>query len=222
MTEALEPMHPAAFESKTKTEVALQTIRLNIDEGVYKPGERLQVNTLAEGLRMSPTPIREAFRLLEAEGLIEHTPHLGVRVSSISEDTLIEVYALRTVLEPLAARLAAEHATDEQIADMRSTHEELKRVHEENPAHSRLVELNRLFHWAVYEAAGSKLLLEFIRRLWTAVPVNLGWRQYIAAHSIAEHGQILAAIERHDRAGAESLMRSHIEPAVDRLRRFTS
>jgi DNA-binding GntR family transcriptional regulator len=212
----------APVESLTKMEAAVRSIRLFITEGAYKPGERLQVNAVAEELGVSPTPIREAFRVLETEGLVEHTPHHGVRVARISEDVLAEVDELRRLLEPMAARLAAEHATEEQIAAIRRVDAEFARLIEQNPASPDLQQLNRQLHDAIYEAADSRLLLEFIRRLWSSVPVKLGWSSRVAQDSVAQHGALIAAIARRDGAGAEQIMLAHLRPWADRLRQVSS
>lgn len=197
--------------NRTKTEAAFLRIRLDIEDGVHGPGEWLRVNKLAERLNMSPTPIREALRLLQSDGLVEHVAHHGVRVRDFSKETLEEIFRLRAVLEPLATELAAERATKEQIEEMRRRHEELREAVEDEAVHPDLAKLNEAFHWAIYSACGSPSLMDFIRRLWAGLPVSASWVTREASRSVNHHEEVVEMIERRDARGAAGIMRSHIQ-----------
>ena len=144
------------LKSMTKTDLAFQTLRAAIEEGRLKPGERLTIAHLPEELSMSPTPIREAMRLLQAEGLLEHQPDRGVVVRT------------------------------------------------------NVSELNARRHRAIYDASGSSYLNDFIARLWLALPVRAIWLTRRAAHSVAQHGEIMAAIDARESGRAAELMREHV------------
>jgi DNA-binding GntR family transcriptional regulator len=198
-----------AARSMTKTEAAFLTLRSAIEEGRFRPGERLTLTRLVDELEMSPTPIREAIRLLQAEGLLEHEPHHGVVVAEYSPEKAEEIYRLRGVLEPLATELAVERATPEQVAAIRRLHDALvEAVREGN--RTDVAELNADWHRELYAASGSRYLQEFIGRLWTAIPVRAIWLTRRAERSIAQHEAIMAAIERGDAAAAAECMREHI------------
>jgi DNA-binding GntR family transcriptional regulator len=205
----------AAARSMTKTEAAFHTLRAAIEEGRFLPGERLTLARLLEELDMSATPIREAIRLLQAEGLLEHEPHHGVVVAEYSPEKVEEIYRLRVVLEPLATELAVERATEEQIATIRRLHEALATAVEEGGVRTDVAELNAEWHREVYAASGSRYLQEFIARLWTASPVGAIWLTRRAKHSIAHHAAFMAAIERGDAAAAAQCMREHIAFGAD-------
>jgi DNA-binding GntR family transcriptional regulator len=198
------------LKSTTKTDLAFQTLRAAIEEGRLKPGERLTMAHLPEELGMSPTPIREAMRLLQAEGLLEHQPHRGVVVRSFPAAQVEEVFRLRVLLEPLATELAVERVSAEQIAEIWELHNGLAREVAQEPAQTNVSELNARWHRAIYDASGSSYLNDFIARLWLALPVRAIWLTRRAAHSVAQHGEIMAAIDARESGRAAELMREHV------------
>ena len=199
-----------SLRSMTKTDAAFQTLRAAIEEGRLKPGERLTMAKLPEELGMSPTPIREAMRLLQAEGLLEHQPHRGVVVRTYRVEQVDEIFRLRVLLEPLATELAVQRASDEQVAEMAALHEALALAVGEGGIQTSVAELNARWHRSIYDASGSSYLNEFIARLWTALPVRAIWLTSRAPRSISEHADIMAAIESRDGAAAAELMRAHV------------
>lgn len=195
--------------SVTKTEAAFRALRQAIEDGRYHPGEHLRVQRLVEDLQMSPTPIREALRMLQSEGLVVHHAHRGTTVAEYSPEDAAEVYALRLVLEPMAARLAAERVTDEQLVELRRLHTELVGAVADS-YHSSAAELNVLWHRAVYNASASRHLQEFISRLWQALPGRAIWLTSRATMSLEQHERVTVALERRDPDAAFACMREHI------------
>src|SRR5215210_8838164 len=128
--------------SMTKTQAAFHRIRAAIEDGRLKPGDRLRATALQEELDMSPTPIREALRLLQAQGLVEHRPHHGMVVAEYPVEETEEVYRLREVLEPMAAGLAAERASAEQLERIHRRLDGLKEAVEAGAARVDAAELN--------------------------------------------------------------------------------
>lgn len=196
----------------TKTQAVFERLRLDIEDRVYPPGQWLRVHALAEAYGVSATPIREALRLLQSDGLIEHIPHRGVRVAKYPDQMIFEVYRLRAVLEPLAVELATERATDQEIEEIRRRHDALVHEIREVGVSPRLVALNEEFHWATFSVCGSHYLIEFLRRLWSAVPVRAGWLARTAEKSIEEHEELVQMMERRDARGAAAIMRRHVVP----------
>jgi DNA-binding GntR family transcriptional regulator len=201
---------PAPLRSVTKTEAAFRALRRAIEDGRYLPGEHLRVAQLIDELGMSPTPIREALRLLQAEGLVVHHPHRGMAVAEYSPEDAEEVYKLRALLEPLATEQAAQNATDEQIAEMRRLHDELTAALTDD-ARTDAAELNAAWHRAVYSGARSRHLEDIIARLWQAIPMRAVWLTGRASISHAQHERVMLAIERRDAEAARACMREHIE-----------
>ena len=113
MTKRLQPIRLDAY--KPLREVVSETLRQAIQDGVLKPGERLMEIPLAEELGVSRTPIREAIRKLELEGFVVMIPRRGTYVANISLKDITQVFEIRSALEELAAGLAAERITEEEI-----------------------------------------------------------------------------------------------------------
>ena len=190
-------------------------LRNAILAGALKPMERITENQVAERFGLSRTPVREAFRRLEAEGLILVVPQRGSFVSQPSVEDILEIYQMRTPLEGMAARIAAELITDEQLRHL----EDLLRAEEhrkDRPSAERSLRLNREFHAVIFACTRNKRLASFlmdmqdqvhrVRVLWPSTLARLGetWK---------EHQQILAALKEHDAEAAERLMRGHLECA---------
>jgi DNA-binding GntR family transcriptional regulator len=198
-------------KTQTKTEAAFSALRGAIENGDLPPGDRLRTNQLVEQLKMSPTPIREALRLLQAEGLVEYHAHQGMVVAEYSPESVTEVYRMRALMEPLAVELAVERATDDQIAEMRAAHDALTAALAGHSIGPDLASLNAVWHRAVYAPADSRLLIDFIARLWSAVPVTAFWATKRSKASLAQHAYIMEAIEARDAQAASARMREHIE-----------
>lgn len=190
----------------TKTDVALLALRERIRAGELAPGDKLEAPVLASELGMSVTPIREALRVLSADGLIEMQPHRGATVADTSALDE-EIWALRTLLEPRAVQLAVPRLVGEPLANLEKTHELCLRL----AKHPAEYEHNRLWHFAIYDVCGQPILLSFVRRLWEVVP----WRSAWSFHgrgtiSVREHAAVMAAIRTGDAAGAAEAMRDHL------------
>jgi DNA-binding GntR family transcriptional regulator len=209
----------------TKTEVALEALRGRIRSGQLRPGERLRVDELTRELGMSPTPIREALRLLQADRLIDYRPHHGIVVAELSAETTAQVYGLRAVLEPLAVELAVRRLTEDEAQELERLHERHAGVRAKRA--TAVSEANRAWHWAIYEASGWSILSDFVRQLWEAFP----WRTMWALPgrmplSLEQHEAIMEAIRVRDADLAAERMRVHItsgcETLLEHLRRQLS
>jgi DNA-binding GntR family transcriptional regulator len=198
------------------TEPVVDGLRALILNGRYATGSRLAEIELATTLGVSRTPIREALRLLAAEGLVELTPNKGARVMAWSAAELEEVFALRAVVEGLAARRAADRVTAAQLADL----ERIAVAHAEATAAGpqrdleRVYALNSDFHAGVVEAAGGGTSLTTVvgslvhsavlhRTLHTFDEVAM-------ERSSRHHLEIVAALANRDPDWAECVMRAHL------------
>jgi len=195
----------------------VERLRSGILEGDYAPGEWLRQQRLAEELGVSQMPIREAFKELAAEGLVEHVPYRGVRVVEFSSQDVADLYTHRSFLEAQAACSAAELITPEEVAELKALQAEMeRRMAPEDLAAYR--ELNRRFHEVIITASQRHYLARTLMQLWAAFPSML-WSAFARTATtplperdadVVEHRAIIAALEAHDGPRAESLMGQHI------------
>lgn len=200
------------LEYKTKAELALEGLRDAILRGEIRPGKRVTQAQLSQRLGMSATPIREAIRILDAEGLLVYEPHRGITVNTMTLDEAAELYLLRAPMEGLAARLAVPNLTEADMAML----EQLQRDFEAAFAagdDDRMTQVNADWHLLIYSATKTKYLVKVILRLW--MPFHWSgwsgpWRAVNRADSVREHGAIMDAIRARDANRAARLMEEHI------------
>lgn len=211
-----ERLVPVNLDSyKPLRELVLEAIREAIKSGVLKPRERLMEIQLAEELGVSRTPIREALRKLELEGFIVMVPRKGAYVADISFKDIADVFEIRTALEGLAAGLAAERITDEELEDMeRHLVEKADAIARQDM--DRLIEVDTNFHEAIYKASRNQRLWviinnlrEQIQRFRTTSLAYPGRMQ----QSLNEHRHLVEAIQARDPQLARQLAQEHIENA---------
>lgn len=194
-------------------------IREDILSGTYKRGDELKEATLGKKLGVSRTPVREALRQLELEGLVEIVPNRGARVTGISEKDISDIYLMRSRLEGLAARLAAEYMKEEDIAEMEEVIL-LSEFHLKKAKNDQMVRLDGRFHEIMYHAAGSRMLEHVLTDFHHYVKLaraNSVKTQNRAEESVLEHKAILEAIKKRDRDLAEKLANDHIQHVIDNL-----
>ncbi|NLO98213.1 MAG: GntR family transcriptional regulator [Peptococcaceae bacterium] len=205
---------PVKLDSyKPLREIVLEALRDAIVKGVLEPGERLMEIQLAEELGVSRTPVREAIRKLELEGFVVMIPRKGAYVAGVSYKDIKDVFEIRAALEGLAAGLAAEKITDDEI-------EQMERVlhYEKEPATlEEMVQNDTDFHALLYKASRNERLIsilgnlrEQIQRFRTTSLAVPGRPKY----AIQEHRAIVDAIAKHDVEEAQSLATAHIENAA--------
>ena len=155
-------------EYKPLRDVVFENLREAIVEGRLKPGQRLMEVQLAEQLGVSRTPVREAIRKLELEGLVVMLPRKGAYVANMSLKDLIDVLEIRASLEGLAASLAAERITDEDIKKLESIVEEFKDGINESNVEALLIK-DVDFHECIFKSTNNKKLHQLINSLWEQV-----------------------------------------------------
>ena len=201
----------------TKTELALERLREQIRSGELAPGQRLAVDELSRLLGMSATPIREALRLLQADRLVDYRPHHGVVVTESAPEVTVEIYRIRSALEPLATALAVQGLRPERLEELERLHSTLRSTVTAGRG-NRIAADNAAWHWALYESADSTYLYGFIRRLWEGFPWRTMWALPGRAElSLREHEAMMEAIRAGDGAAAADRMREHIESGAETL-----
>ncbi|MBO9403231.1 GntR family transcriptional regulator [Shimia sp. R9_3] len=188
---------------------AYSALLQEIREGRLSPGDRLRETDLATRFSISRTPVREAIRQLEADGLVTHLPRVGATVRRLDYSEVMELYEMRVVLECTAARMAARAASDVEIAELGAISDALS----QSGAGTEASRLNRQFHLALLNAAKNRFLTKSMLSLQKAMLI-LG-RTTLAdteryENALAEHQAILDALVTRDGDAAEAAMRAHI------------
>ena len=205
-------------DPKTPVKDAYALILDAIDTGLYKPGDRLVESDLADRFGVSRTPIREALQRLETQSLLTRDGR-SLIVASLDHNQLAELYVVRGELEGLAARLAARHATPEEIRVLRDMLEADHRLLDDPAAMSRA---NRRFHKQIHLASHNRFLvqqLDLVHRSMALLATTSIAAEGRPADTLREHDEIVRAIEAHDGDAAYTALRDHISKAfITRLK----
>lgn len=192
---------------------AYRQLLAEIRQGRLLPGARLRETELAERLGISRTPVREAIRQLEADGLVIHLPRQGASIRGLDHAEVIELYEMRGVLEGTAARLAARMALPVEIEELAALNAELAAAALGPPAQ----EMNRQFHRTLLDAARNRYLVKSVSALQKTLlilgPTTLSEPERQAG-AVAEHQAVIAALAARDPDAAERAMRAHVEAAL--------
>ncbi|WP_292286921.1 GntR family transcriptional regulator [Marivita sp.] len=203
---------------KTPHKDAYTSILEAIDVGVYRPGDRLVESDLAERFGMSRTPIREALQRLETQSLLTRDGR-SLIVASLDHNQMAELYVVRTELEGLAARLAARHATDEEVQVLQGMVQEDRALLEDPATLSRA---NRRFHKQIHLASHNRFLvqqLDLVHRSMALMATTSLAAQGRGEIALEEHQAIVDAITNRDEEAAYTALRDHISVAfVTRLK----
>lgn len=200
---------------KPLREIVFETLRDAIINQVLRPGERLMEIQLAEEMGVSRTPVREAIRKLELEGFVVMLPRRGAYVAGISMKDILEVFEVRAALEALAAGLAAERITEEELEEMER---QLVKEAEETEANNlrSIVEIDTTFHDLLYKAARNERLIHFVNLLQEQLhrfrSASLA-RPGRSKTALDEHRKIIEALADRNAKLAEELAHKHIESA---------
>ena len=201
-----------------------QKIREDILKGRYKENDELRENTIGKELGVSRTPVREALRQLELEGLVTIIPNRGAYVMGITHKDIWDIFMIRSYLEGLCARWAAENITDEQLDELEETLilSEFQMNRESGFNTDQVTALDGRFHAALYEASGSRMLSRVLTDFHNYVQMARKTSfvsEERARRSIREHRQILRAIRDRDEEMAEQLANEHIMHVMQNLKR---
>lgn len=194
-------------------------IREDILSGKYKENEELKEVAIGEELGVSRTPVREAFRQLELEGLIQIIPNKGAYVTGITIDDVKDIYMIRSKLEGLCASWACDNITDEQLEEMEENIY-LAKFHAEKGHFEQMAELDSRFHEILYEACNSKMLEHLLKDFHQYVQRVRKKTLSTTDRSLAsnqEHQMIMEAIKNKNNADAEQLATVHINNAYNNM-----
>lgn len=199
-------------------------IRENILKGKYKEHDELRENTIGKDLGVSRTPVREALRQLELEGLVTIIPNKGAYVTGISTKDVGDIYVIRSMLEGLCARWATENITAAQLDELEEIIllSEFHMKKDGGGNAEQVTEFDGRFHAVLYEACSSKILghvlTDFHKYVQMARKSSVVSEER-ARKSIREHKQILRAIREKDADLAEQLANEHISHVIQNLKK---
>lgn len=195
----------AAMVYSSKSDIVCAMLREMIISGELAGDEPLRQRELAHRFGVSQTPVREALRRLQSEGLVITDAHRGATVARSRHGIVEDNSRIRAALEPLGARLAAEAVTEEQLAHLQDLNDQMVAVGES----AEYGDLNRQFHFAIYEAAASPMLLSMMRMLWQAMPDG---PKVVRPHaeSAKQHQQLIEALADRDADRAAEITAQHI------------
>ncbi len=201
-------------------DVVFNTLRRAILKGELKPGERLLEVKLAKKLGVSRTPIREAIRKLELEGLVRMIPRRGAEVAEITEKSLLDVMEVRKALEELCVELACERITEEELAQLKEAAEEFKEIVTSKDI-TRIAEKDVHFHDLIYRATDNEKLIQLLNNLREQMyryRVEYLKSDTVYLQLIAEHQEIINDLENRSPEAAKRIMGSHIANQIEAVR----
>ena len=216
-----DTMQPTA--PRSSGEAAYEALLASIRNGRFRPGDRLREEEVGERLSLSRTPVREAIRRLEADGIVEHRPRFGAVIRRLSHGEVVELYEMRVVLERTAAERAARHGTEAEFDVLDQLNAEIAQERE-NPA--KAAAINQRFHEGLHRAGRNRFLIEASRALNNSL-LLLGPTTYTDDARIdvvvGQHDSIIDALRNEDAEAAGAAAEAHLQTSLRyRLRALAS
>lgn len=196
-------------------QTAYQALYDEIATGHLKPGDRLRETELAQRIGLSRTPIREAIRRLEAEGVVTHEPRVGAVVKTLSQQEIVELYEMRIMLETTAAMMAAKHTSLAETRTLEALNEQMLSASADP---FKVADLNRQFHICIVNAARNRYLATSFHNL-SSILVILGHTTLATPERVKsvfnQHQAIIDALIKGDGQEASDAMAIHMETSLD-------
>ncbi len=208
----VETLHLEMNEYLPLRDVVFQTLRQAILRGEIRPGERLMEIHLAQKLGVSRTPVREAIRMLELEGLVTTIPRRGAVVADITVSDMEDVLEVRLALEELAVQIVCKKLTQEQLNEMKTLAAGFRRTLDGDDV-GECAQADMVFHEAIYNATGNKRLVQILNNLREQMyRYRMEYLKDKSSHQVLaeEHAEILQALEERDEQRALEATRRHI------------
>lgn len=197
-------------------EIAYDFIKERIITGAFAPGFRLKEELLVKMLGISKTPIKLGIAKLEQEGLVDIIPRRGSYVIALTREDIKEIFLLREVLEGLAARLAIQHLSNDDIDRLKQIQSDINGDADVSDIQQH-IRFDDRFHGTIIQAAGHRLLTESLNPILNKIEI-VKYRTAVSvdrrAETVREHSAIIKALEDRDENAAESAMRRHLQNAM--------
>ena len=207
-------MTQTELQDMSQGEAAYYRLYEAIRAGDFRPGDRLREIEVAKRMALSRTPVREALRKLESDGIVEHRPRLGAVIRTLSPSEVVELYEMRLVLERTAAPMAAKHANGAEIDILNDINVQIAALSNET---QQAAALNQDFHHRIYLASRNRFLLASARGLNNALmllgPTTLDDEARIKAVS-AQHARIIESIRAGDQTAAGDAAEAHLQTSL--------
>ncbi len=203
---------PTQIPRQSLHDALTPNLRGMILDGDLKPGDKIPEKQLCERFGVSRTPLREALKVLAAEGLIELLPQRGAVVATISEDDMRELFPIMAALEALAGELACEHASDAGIRRVQALHDQMVKAYRLG-REANYLRLNRLVHEAIFALAGNDTLTAMYQQILTRIHSYRFIVRKSKAHwknAVEDHEEIMGALAARDKRKLSRLLRKHI------------
>ena len=196
----------------TKAELVVEAIRTAILTGDVLPGSRITEQQVREVLKVSSSPIREAFYQLEAEGLLTRSPHIGTTVTSLEIEDAKELYHIQAHLQSTALQICCNKLRKEDIAEAKTLNNEMKKLIRIKIDVKLIRVVNYKFHMILCGKNVYPWLTRLISALWIRLPTQSVWlAPKRPMHIVQEHEKILNAVDKKDGILAGSLMQEHLK-----------
>lgn len=207
----------------------LNTLMDWIMDGKLKMGEKLNTEEIARQLGVSRMPIREALKSLEKMGLAESIPYVGVKLVSLEQEDVLQIYLMRQLLEPLAAGEACYKITEEQIRELEEMQEEYIRIVEKSEIDAKKLYLqNRKFHFAIYQISGMDRVCAVIESLWDTLSFfKLIYGRDVIKNTdgvekmIAEHQSYIDALRNKDADKLKQMLHDNLGVRIEGISKET-
>lgn len=200
------------------TDEIADVVRERILKGEYEIGEKIKENQIATELKVSRTPIREAFKLLENEGLIDYIPNRGCFAKGFTKQDVDDIYAVREALEELAVRWSVARITEPELVALEEQ-VDLMEFYTKKKDKKKVLELNTSFHEVIYASARSRFLAQVLRSYKEYIEKtrkSIFYEQSYLEGILSEHRAIFEAIKDRDEERAVEAISKHLEASQER------
>lgn len=213
----LGSIDPNSAESAERQAYAL--IRRAIMMGVFEPGATITGRSIAESLGVSSTPVRDALKRLEADGVVEGRHRSAYHLKELTRSQYLEVMSLRALMEGRAAAEAAKLATDDDIVRLATINDEYRHATKRES-----IRANFYFHFEIYCLAKSQLLLDLIEKMWMRIGplMHLHFLEYDQMEVAGNHAAIIDALRNHNPAAAQRALQRDLSAAARGISRLLS
>jgi DNA-binding GntR family transcriptional regulator len=212
------PTLPQSLKQRALYEEVAELLREKIFNHQLAAGAWIDELKIAAEYGISRTPLREALKVLATEGLVTMKVRRGAYVTEVNDQDLSDVFHLMALLEADAARTVAQTATDQQLKELETLHQQLEKSTKDQKDHIRFFTLNEAFHTKLLEVANNRWAGQMVADLRKVMKLNRAeslTKPGRIAESLAEHAVLMAALKKRDAAAAHAAMQAHINSGLE-------
>ncbi len=212
------PTLPQSLKQRALYEEVAELLREKIFNHQLAAGAWIDELKIAAEYGISRTPLREALKVLATEGLVTMKVRRGAYVTEVNDQDLSDVFHLMALLEADAARTVAQSATDQQLKELETLHQQLEKSTKDQKDHIRFFTLNEAFHTKLLEVANNRWAGQMVADLRKVMKLNRAeslTKPGRIAESLAEHAVLMAALKKRDAAAAHAAMQAHINSGLE-------